>query len=201
MKEKILAALKTKFQNLGFTEKAFGGVAEYLAATVTEEDKIETAISGVEPLLKSFQGDIDKRVNDAVAKTKAELEKKTEDPKGNPKSKEGNDDEVPQWAKDMQAKLEAYEKKESQSVLTSKLRDTLKQKGVTESYLKRISLSVNSENEIEQLATDIEADFLATKQDMINQGMVAEAPKSNGGIADKAEIDDYLKEKFPEVKS
>ncbi len=201
MKEKILAALKTKFQNLGFTEKAFGGVADYLAATVTEEDKIETAISGVEPLLKSFQGDIDKRVNDAVAKTKAELEKKTEDPKGNPKSKEGNDDEVPQWAKDMQAKLEAYEKKESQSALTLKLRDTLKQKGVTESYLKRISLSVNSENEIEQLATEIEADFLATKQDMINQGLVAEAPKNNGGIADKAEIDDYLKEKFPEVKS
>lgn len=201
MKDKILAALKTKFQNLGFGDKAFGGVADYLAATVTEESQIETAISGVEPLLKSFQGDIDKRVNDAVAKTKTELEKKTEDPKGNPNPKDGKENEIPQWAKDMQAKLEAYEKKESQSALTSKLRDILKQKGVTESYLKRINLSVNSENEIDQLATEVEADFLATKQDMINQGLVAEAPKNNGGVADKAEIDDYLKEKFPEVKS
>lgn len=201
MKDKILAALKTKFQNLGFGDKAFGGVADYLAATVTEESQIETAISGVEPLLKSFQGDIDKRVNDAVAKTKSELEKKTDDTKGNPDPKGGKDNEIPQWAKDMQAKLEAYEKKESQSALTSKLRDILKQKGVTESYLKRINLSVNSEDEIQQLATEVEADFLATKQDMINQGLVAEAPKNNGGVADKAEIDDYLKEKFPEVKS
>ena len=44
MKDKILTALKTKFQNLGFTEKAFGGVADYLSATVTEETQIETAI-------------------------------------------------------------------------------------------------------------------------------------------------------------
>ena len=78
MKDKILTALKTKFQNLGFTEKAFGGVADYLAATVTEETQIETAIVGVKPLLKAFQGDVDAHVASALTKQKAELEKKTE---------------------------------------------------------------------------------------------------------------------------
>ena len=60
MKEKLLAALKTKYANLGFGAKAFDGVADYLSKTVTEENQIETAIGGVEGLPKSFQGGIDK---------------------------------------------------------------------------------------------------------------------------------------------
>lgn len=75
MKDKILSALKIKFKNLGFTDKAFEGMAEYLTPTVTEETQIETAIGGVEPLLKAFQGDVDSRVNQAIDKTKKDLEK------------------------------------------------------------------------------------------------------------------------------
>ena len=74
MKEKILQALKTKYKSLGFGDKAFDGVATFLAITVTEETAIETAIAGVEPLLKSFQSDADTRVTSAVAKAKAEKE-------------------------------------------------------------------------------------------------------------------------------
>ena len=55
MKTKILSKLKTKYSNLGFGEKAFDGVADYLSKTVTEESQIEAAIAGVEPLLKAFQ--------------------------------------------------------------------------------------------------------------------------------------------------
>lgn len=79
MKEKIFQALKTKFKNLGFGDKAFEGVAAFLATTITEEDQIETGISGVEPLLKSFQGDIDKRVNDAVTKAKTDAKAEAEE--------------------------------------------------------------------------------------------------------------------------
>jgi len=60
MKEKILEALKTSYKNLGFGEKAFEGVADYLSSTVTDEASIETAISGVESLLKAFQGETDR---------------------------------------------------------------------------------------------------------------------------------------------
>ena len=52
MKGKILVALKTKYKTFGFGDKAFDGVADYLSKTVTEESQIETAISGVEGLLK-----------------------------------------------------------------------------------------------------------------------------------------------------
>ncbi len=70
MKTKILSQLKTKYANLGFGEKAFDGVADYLSKTVTEESQIEAAIAGVEPLLKAFQGDVDK-----VRTEKSELQK------------------------------------------------------------------------------------------------------------------------------
>ncbi len=73
MKEKLLAALKTKYANLGFTDKAFDGVANFLVATVTEDSQVDNAVSGVEPLLKSFQGDVDSRVNAAIEKTKKEM--------------------------------------------------------------------------------------------------------------------------------
>lgn len=61
MKEKILIALKAKYAKLPFGKKAFEGVADYLEAIVTDEADIDTHVSGVESLLKSFQGDIDSR--------------------------------------------------------------------------------------------------------------------------------------------
>ena len=107
MKGKIQDALKTKYKTLGFGEKAFDGVADYLSKTVTEESQIETAIVGVESLLKAFQGDIDK-VRGENSTLKAENEKlkakegqnqdgKEDDPDGNGKNPDkGND--PPEWA-------------------------------------------------------------------------------------------------------
>lgn len=87
MKEQILEALKTKFgSTLGFTEKAYDGVANYLVATVTEASQIDTAISGVEPLLKAFQSDEDTRVG-KIKKENEELKKKVgEEKKEDPKN-------------------------------------------------------------------------------------------------------------------
>lgn len=106
MLEKILAALKTKYSNIGFGDKAIQGVAAFLATTVTEEDKIDDAVSGMEPLLKSFQGDVDKRVTDAVAKAKKEFSKEPEkepekEKKEEPKKVESKSDDMPEWAKSL----------------------------------------------------------------------------------------------------
>ena len=61
MKAKLLAALKTKYSNLGLSDKAFDGVAALLVKTVTKEEEIETAVAGseVEALLKSIQSSVD----------------------------------------------------------------------------------------------------------------------------------------------
>src|SRR6218665_1132140 len=90
LKGKILQTLKTRYKNLGFGEKAFDAVATLLESTVTDENEIDTAIGGVESLLKAFQGDADKRVSDALYKQKNNKES------GNQSLTEN--DEVPGWA-------------------------------------------------------------------------------------------------------
>lgn len=104
MKKQILEALKNKYKNLGFGEKAFEGVADFLSTSITEESQIETAIAGVEGLLKAFQADADKlRTEKSVAEKKlAELVAKATGneptPAIDPKS---NDDDTPAWAKSL----------------------------------------------------------------------------------------------------
>lgn len=97
MKEKILQALKTKFKNLGFGDTTFDAVASFLEATVTEENQIDTSVSGVESLLKGFQADADKRVTTAVQKVKTETQKGGEDKKQEPTNTPS--EEIPSWFK------------------------------------------------------------------------------------------------------
>lgn len=102
MKEKLLSALKTKYKNLGLSDKVLEGVAETLATTTTDEANIETAVAGVESLLKSFQSDVDSRVTSAVERVKKEI--KPEPPKkdnGGAEPKPKADDDTPEWAKSL----------------------------------------------------------------------------------------------------
>lgn len=78
MKTKILDALKTKYANLGFNQKALDGVASVLEKTVKEESEINDAVANIEPLLRVFQSDIDRmRTEHATLKSQyEELQKK-----------------------------------------------------------------------------------------------------------------------------
>ena len=73
MKTKILAALKTKYSNLGLSDKAFDGVAALLVKTVTKEEEIDAAVAGseVEVLLKSIQSSVDAERTKATNAAKA----------------------------------------------------------------------------------------------------------------------------------
>ena len=99
MKEKILQALKTKYPNFGLSDKAFDGVAENLSQTVKEEANIETAVAGVEWMLKTMQAESDRERG-----AKAQLEKQLEELKKKPTKEDETKDttqeeEVPAWAK------------------------------------------------------------------------------------------------------
>lgn len=104
MKEKILAALKTKYSNLGFGAKVLDGVAAILEKSVTDESQIETAVGGVEPLLKVFQSDADRARTEYnalkgqydVLKAKVEASAAGGGEQG---KKNAPDDEEPAWFK------------------------------------------------------------------------------------------------------
>ena len=146
MKTKILAALKTKYKNLGFGEKAFEGVAEYLATTVTEEADVETATGGVEPMLKAFQSEAD-RLRGENATLKTQLEKASSQPspkekeKGSGEGKDDGDDTPPKWANKLFEELNALKADKVTGSRKSQLDEKLE--GVPDSLKNVIAKSFN----------------------------------------------------------
>ncbi|MDP3453211.1 MAG: hypothetical protein Q8R90_09675, partial [Bacteroidales bacterium] len=199
MKLKILQALKTRYANLGFGDKAFDGVADYLSKTVTKDEDVETAITGVESVLKAFQGDVDK-VRTELAQKKTELEelkkKNPEPPKSDPPKP---DSDEPAWFKsfkeDQAKKLEAIEK-ENQSFKAEKAKETrsaqvaakVKELGIPDWRMKGVSVPENlDEAGITTFLTEI-------KQDIVTAGL---SGKPQSGLS--ATKDEALKQMSTEL--
>ena len=95
MKTKILQQLKQRYSNLGVSEKAFDGVADFLSKTITEEERIAESVAGAEAFLKAYQSDVDKERTSASAlrkeleAIKKETQPKPTDPK--PNDNQGNE--------------------------------------------------------------------------------------------------------------
>ena len=196
MKEKITAELKTKFKDLGFADKAFDGVAEYLSKTVTEEKDIETAISGVEPLLKAFQAESDRRATELQKTTKElqeeikTLKEKKDDPP-NPKKKDDNPDYDGQ-IKALQEKLEGFEKFDKQREARAELKERAKEKKIPAVLLKNVN--VDSIDEIDSIVSNLEKEALALRQEIINESTSKDRPVvGSGGAGNKEQIADDIR--------
>lgn len=208
MKSKIKAALINRFKNLGFGDKAFDGVAEYLSKTVTEETQIETSIAGVELLLKSFQGDIDKQrqENADLKKENDELKAAAEAEPGGDKKKPGDgnqedkDKEQPAWAKAILDKVEKLEsgigKYEQDKVGATRLASfTEKIKDLPE-YLKASKLndfnrmSFKDDADFDTYITAVETDVKTVVQSMADAGL-KDFPKPGTGGEGKTEVDGF----------
>ena len=108
MKSKILAELKTKYSNLGLSDKAFDGVADLLVKTVTKEEEVKGAVAeaSVETLLKTIQSSVDaERTKASNAVRALEDYKKTHPEEGG----KGDDPELKQLKDDLAAQKTAFE--------------------------------------------------------------------------------------------
>lgn len=181
MKEKILVALKTKYKTFGFGDKAFDGVADYLSKTVTEESAIETAIGGVENLLKAFQGDID-----TVRNEKSGLQKQLDELIA--KGDESKKDEKQPPADDLDAKLEAlinakvtplqekltaYEAKEAKATRQAQILGKAKELGIPDWRI----------NEGFTIGDDADEASISTTLSAIKQNIVAAGLEQSKGFA------------------
>lgn len=182
MKELILIALLNKYKNLGFGQKAFQGVAEFLSQTVTEETAIETAISGVEPLLKSFQSDADARVTSAVAKAKAEKEPGAEPKEPKEPKKEGDDiaaivaAAVKSAIEPIQQELSGFKGQRTFETRKQTLEAKLEKAPAKfkEKILKDFArMSFEKDDEFDAYLTETETDLTAFNQELADQGLGA----------------------------
>ena len=175
MKGKILVALKTKYKTFGFGDKAFDGVADYLSKTVTEESQIETAISGVEGLLKAFQGDIDTVRNEksGLQKQLDELKTKIENPNPNPKPEDKADmatiisNAVSAAVKPLSDELAQFKAEKSQATRQEQIMTKAKEYGIPENYAKRCAIKDDE---------DLDTYFKDLKQEFANDGFKGVTP-------------------------
>ena len=180
MKGKILVALKTKYKTFGFGDKAFDGVADYLSKTVTEESQIETAISGVEGLLKAFQGDIDTVRNEksGLQKQLDELKNKIENPNPNPNSNPKPEDKKDDMAtiianavsaavKPLSDELAQFKAEKSQATRQEQIMAKAKEYGIPENYAKRCAIKDDE---------DLDVYFKDLKQEFANDGFKGVTP-------------------------
>jgi hypothetical protein len=214
MKEKLLAALKTKFN--GVEEAILDRQADKLAKTVAQEDQIETALSGV-TFATLLQSETDRRTTEAVDTAVKKYEKKynlrdgkpIEEPEKKKPDPKKETDDVPAWAKALTEKLDTYDEKlskmEKEREKTSKLsqaKELLKASKIPDKlkdkWLKRVD--VDDETSLEDQVKALEEEYLELKQEHINES-VNEGEGKQTGVATNAEMSEYLDEKFPKEES
>ena len=112
MKTKILQQLKQRYSNLGVSDKAFDGVADFLSKTITEEERIAESVAGAEAFLKAYQSDVDKERTSASALRKEleALKKETQPKSTDPKPNDNQGNEPTEREKQMMQQLEAQQK-------------------------------------------------------------------------------------------
>jgi chromosome segregation ATPase len=184
---------------LGFGDKAFDGVADYLSKTVTEETQIETTIVGVEPLLKAFQGELDKARGETTTlkREKGELEAKIKDLETKPPKPEEKPDDidakikalVAESVKPFQEKLSAYESKETQATFEAKVLKKAQELGIPQFRI----------DEGFTIASDADDNAINTHLSKVKQNMVTAGLEKKSAFGNVlATSDDVLKQEADE---
>lgn len=147
MKERILSALKTRYSHLGFSKEALDGVAAALAKSVADESQIETAVSGVEDLLRVFQSDADRArteynaLKNQLEQLKANAEASSAAGGGQGKKDEPDiqkmiEDAIAAKVTPLQEKLSAYEAKEAKDARSAMIERMVKELGISDERAK-----------------------------------------------------------------
>lgn len=194
MKENIKTALKTKFKSLGLDESIFESYAEALSVTVTEESQIETAIAGVEPILKSFQASADK-IRTAHAQKYKTLEDKIKniggEPEPNPQPQP--DDNTPEWAKllvsshkALMGEFETLKGEKLKDYRSTQIKDVISKLPTSmQAPYNRLDLAKYSDDEFEAFKTELSSEIDGITTELTAKGAVFTTPKGGAGGGSK----------------
>lgn len=186
MKQKILATLKNKYSHLGLSREALDGVASVLEKTIKSEEEIETAVSGVEGMLKVFQSEADReRTNyNALKAAKEEIEKKLKEATPTPPKEEPK----PFDAEALRAEILDAMRKEHESALQNEQKAAqrradiavkAKEYGIPEKLIGNFAIADDA---------NIDDYFKGVKQALADAGFeFSEPPTPGGGIRTDAE--------------
>lgn len=187
LRGKILAELKKKFP--GLSNEFLGLLAISLEKKVTEESQIEGAITELDnspipvtELAAHLQKEGDRRVTDAEKKFRAGktgTEQRTDNADA---GKDNLDPENPltKTVQELQKMVTQLVQNQSKQSIGEKIQARLKDKKIPAQFAK--GRTVEKEEDLDNLITEIEADYTEMKQGLINEGVLS-MPSPVAGVA------------------
>lgn len=205
MKTKILQRLKQDYSNLGVSEKAFDGVADFLSKTITEEERIPEVVANAGAFLKVYQSDVDKeRTSAASARKELEAFKKEQEPKStDPKPKDNQGGEATERDKDVMRLLEEQQKQinillgqRSHEGKVAQITSILAEKKIPESFYS-IALSgrtFGEDTNVDELVTAIEHGYTKFQDETANNRFNGSGKPEEGGQSNDDQLASLVKQ-------
>jgi hypothetical protein len=196
MKEKILSAIKTAVSVNGKTsisDKTLNSYVDLIAAQISEESQIATAIVPHVAVLKELQLNINSVAAEAAKGKETELQKQIEELKKLiPSQAPPKNDDVPDWQKAIEQQTELIKNltnslsnlqaEQTNKTLSAKLTETLKAKNVPEWFSANATAgrTFKDEAEITAFAETLGTSWETAKQQLANNGFKETVPPATG---------------------
>lgn len=203
MKQKIIAALRTKYQRFGLSNEAVDRIALAKEKTVTSEDQIETAIADAETMALianelQKSADVERRKASDIQKSFDSYKEKHPEQTGNQETQQQQQQvEEPEWAKKLRESNERIERRfaaedaakksaENLSAIEKKLKDAgCDNPGILKGVLKGFALGENET--IDDAAGRLQQEYNNSYTETFGEGPQAGVGSGNfGGDAKKA---------------
>lgn len=201
MKQKVLSLLKPLLASKGFSKEELEGLATIAAQNLSEastDEEINNAVSGVVPYADMMQRVANRMVSTVETKYKGwvdpskVVEPKTE-PTTEPKTTFSMDDIqkliAERVSEGIEAGLRPIREKEEKQRLQSILYAHEKVKSVPEAF--RCKYTLDNEDNLEVVASQMESDYTALRQELIKSGEFATPPQQGGMVG---ETDDLIQQ-------
>lgn len=182
MKKKFRTSLSEKCKDFGLTEKALDDLAELgfkgLKEDASDED-ITKAVDLLVPFAKAMQGEITRKTR----KTSQSADKPSEG-EGNKVEGGKNGDDMPEWAKGFQAKLDALEKEnavlkaeKTKTERASLIAEKARKLGIPDYLMKRVAFADDA---------DLDKELTDYKQELVTNNLMPKDAASERGGKDEA---------------
>lgn len=181
MKKKFRTALSERCKDFGLTDKALDDLTELgiksLKDDASDED-ITKAVDLLVPYAKAIQGEITRKTR----KTTQSAEKPSDGEGKGEGEKSG--EEMPEWAKGFQAKLDALEKEnatlkaeKTKTERAALIAEKAKKLGIPDYLMKRVSFAEDA---------DLDKELADYKQELVTNNLMPKDATSEKGSKDEA---------------
>ena len=190
MKNKFLSALEAKCKDMGLSKNALNALIEIAVAKLKEDagdDEINAAVDSLVPFAKAMQAEITRKTSRKPSAKQSTTSGEGEG-EGELKSDGQSGEDIPAWAKAMQAQLQtltaenaSLKAEKAKAERTATIAEKAKSLGIPNYLLKRMSFAEDA---------DIDAELTSLKQDLVNNNLMPKGQAREGGSTKAQDIAD-----------